>query len=236
MDEPASNPSAPVAVVTGAAGGIGGPMAQHFAAHGWRLALLERPHNQQRLAERFPNAVRVAADLTDGDATTLAMEQVIERHGRIDALLNVVGAFAMQSALSASDADLERQLALNLATAFHATRAVLTGMVERGSGFILGVAAAAAVRGGARTPAYGAAKSALSGYLRSVRAEVEPKGVGVALLVPMGAVDTPRNREAMPDADASGWIDPRELAAAALFLASRGARGRVRELRVYGSG
>jgi len=234
-ERPSIDPSR-VALITGAAGGIGSRMARRFAAGGWRLTLLERPHNLAKVRDAFPDALVLGVDLTSSEDAAAAVGTALERRGRIDALLNVVGGFSMQSAVDLDDAELERQLDLNLRSAVHATRAVLPAMLERGSGFVMGIAAAPVVRGSARMPAYGAAKSALAGYLRSVRAEVEPKGVGVALLVPMGTVDTPANRASMPTADRTGWIDPDELAAAAAFLAGRSARGRVRELQVYGPG
>ena len=236
MNERPSNDTSRVALITGAAGGIGSRMARRFDADGWQLALLERPHNLDAVREVFPDALVIGVDLTAADDTASAVGTVLESRGRIDALLNIVGAFGMQSALEADDGVLDRQLDLNLRTAVHATRAVLPAMLERGRGFVMGVGAATVVRGSARMPAYGAAKSALAGYLRSVRAEVEPQGIGVGLLVPMGTVDTPANRDAMPSADPASWIDPDELAAAAAFLVGRSARGRVRELRVYASG
>ncbi len=236
MNERPSNDTSRVALITGAAGGIGSRMARRFDADGWQLALLERPHNLDAVREAFPDALVIGVDLTAADDTASAVGTVLESRGRIDALLNIVGAFGMQSALEADDGVLDRQLDLNLRTAVHATRAVLPAMLERGRGFVMGVGAATVVRGSARMPAYGAAKSALAGYLRGVRAEVEPQGIGVGLLVPMGTVDTPANRDAMPSADPASWIDPDELAAAAAFLVGRSARGRVRELRVYASG
>jgi len=98
---------------------------------------------------------------------------------------------------------------------------------------VLGVASAQPIRGGARTVAYAAAKGAVLGYLQSLRSEVEPRGVGVSALVPMGTIDTPANRGAMPGSDPAQWIDAGELAEAIHFLAGRGARGRIAELRVH---
>ncbi|HET7359629.1 MAG TPA: SDR family NAD(P)-dependent oxidoreductase, partial [Rhodanobacteraceae bacterium] len=130
-------------------------------------------------------------------------------------------------------AQLEAQLDINLRTAFNATRAVLPHMLERGRGFVLGVGAAAALDGGASMGAYAAAKAALIAWLKSVDAELAPRGIDVSILYPMAAVDTPGNRRAMPKSDPALWIDPAELAATALHLATRGRRGRLREARVY---
>lgn len=222
-----------VVVITGAAGAIAGTVAERFAAAGWRLALLDLDKNLPRLAERFPEAVGRGVDLRHPEATRDAVVRIEEQLGRIDALLNIAGGFAMQSAAEATSDDLEGQLSLNVHTLFNATTAALPGMLRRGSGFVLGVAAAAAVAGAARMPAYGAAKSAVVGYLRAVRAEVEAKGVGISILYPMGAVDTPGNRHAMPGGDPTRWISRDALAEAVLFLANREAGGRVPELQIY---
>lgn len=224
---------AKLVIVTGAAGAIAGTVAERFAAAGWRLALLDLDKNLPKLAERFPEAACRGVDLSHPEATRDAVDGIEEQLGHIDALLNIAGGFSMQSAVAATADDLEGQLALNVHTLFNATTAVLPGMLERGSGFVLGVAAASAVAGGARMPTYGAAKSAVVGYLRAVRAEVEAQGVGISILYPMGTVDTPGNRHAMPDGDPTRWISRDALADAVLFLADRGAGGRVRELQIY---
>lgn len=221
-----------IVAITGAAGAIAGTVAEHFAAAGWRLALLDRPGHPDRLAERFPEALRLQADLGDPDAVAAAIERIERELGSLDALLNIAGGFSSQSAVDLTPAALTAQLDLNLRTLVHTTSAALPGMLARGRGFVLGVGSAAAVRAAARQPAYAAAKSALVGYLRSLGAEVETRGVGVAILYPMGTVDTPANRRAMPDADPGRWIRREALAEAALFLADRPAGGRVRELQV----
>lgn len=232
MNQRTIRPSQRVALITGAAGGLGHTVATRFSEAGWRLALLARPRQLPQLADTFPEAVTVAAELLDAEATQRAVRSAFERTARIDALVHLVGGFAMQAALDLTPAELDDQLDINLRTAVHASQAVLPIMLAQGGGFIAAVSARAAVYGGARMPAYAAAKAALAGYLASLRAELSQRGIGVSVLVPMGAVDTPDNRAAMPDADPDRWIDPGELADALLFLADRGPRGRVAELRV----
>ena len=207
-------------------------MARRLAGAGARLVLPTRSA-PDALADRFPDATIVPADLLDPTDARRVAEVALERHGAIDALLNVAGGFAMGSALSLAREDLERQLDVNLRTAVTLTGACLGAMVERGDGTVIAVSAGAAARGGRNMGAYAASKAALEGYLRSVRAEVEPRGVGVSILIPEGTIDTPANREAMPDADRSGWIDPAALAEAAAFLMARAPGGRVAELRVH---
>jgi len=226
-----------VAVVTGAAGAISREVSRVFKGANWRLALFERsPEKVEALQETHPKALVVRVDLTDGTATERAVGMVVEHFGQLDTVLNIAGGFAMQSAGEASLEDLEGQLSINLKTLFNTTRAALPHMLERGEGFLLGVSAGAALTGGARMPAYAASKGAVASFLKAVRAEVEPQGVGVSVLYPMGTVDTPANREAMPQADPQGWISAGEVAESILFLATRSKRGRVRELQVFPPG
>jgi NAD(P)-dependent dehydrogenase (short-subunit alcohol dehydrogenase family) len=218
--------------ITGAAGSLAGSTAEVFARAGWNLGLIARERHLHELYERHPSAEVVGSDLADPADAGRALARIEARFGSVDALLNLTGGFAVQSATDVEPADLQAMLDANLSTVVFATRAALRGMLARGQGFVLGVAAAQPLRGGARVPAYAAAKGAVLGYLRSLRSEVEPKGIGVSVLVPMGAIDTPENRAAMPNSDPSRWIDGGELAEAIHFLATRGPRARVNELRV----
>ncbi|GAP67215.1 short-chain dehydrogenase [Mizugakiibacter sediminis] len=222
------------AIVTGAGGAIAASVIDAFEAAGWRLALIAyNDAERQRLERDRPRHLVVQADLADDAAAHAALAHVIGHFGAVDALLNIAGGFAMAAAAETAPSALEAQLDINLRTAFNATRAVLPHMLQRKRGFVLGVGAVAAIRGGAQVGAYAASKAALVAWLRSVRAEVSPQGVEVAIVYPMASVDTPANRAAMPDSDPSRWIGPDELAATILHLATRSGRGRIHEVEVY---
>ena len=83
---------------------------------------------------------------------------------------------------------------------------------------------------------YAAAKAAVAAYVHAVQDELGGRGIRTAIVYPLGVVETPANREAMPDADRSGWIDPAEIGHALLFAATRGSRGAVTELPVSAGG
>ncbi len=222
------------AIITGAGGAIAGHVIDAFAEAGWTLGLIAYNDAEARRAqEACPAATVAVANLVDEDAARKAVAELTGALGHVDALLNIAGGFDMSGAADTSMKQLEAQMDINFRTAFNATRAVLPGMLEAGKGFVLGVGADAALDGGASKGPYAASKAALIAWLKSVNAETAPKGVRTAIMYPMGAVDTAGNRHAMPDADPQTWIDPRELAATALHLATRGARGRISEARVY---
>ncbi|HET6633265.1 MAG TPA: SDR family oxidoreductase [Rhodanobacteraceae bacterium] len=221
-------------IITGAGGGIARHVARCFEDAGWRLGLVALDEaERQRVAEAHPGAAVAVGDLADPLAAHATLDALAGDLGPPRALLNIAGGFGMADATTTTPADLEAQLSINLRTAFNASRAVLPVMLERGSGFILGVGAAAAIDGGASVGAYAASKAALVAWLKSLRAEVAPRGIDVSIIYPMAAVDTPGNRAAMPDADPGAWIDPQELAATMLHLATRSRRGRIDEVRVY---
>jgi NADP-dependent 3-hydroxy acid dehydrogenase YdfG len=125
-------------------------------------------------------------------------------------------------------------LDLNLRTLFTASRAVLPHFVNRGAGFLAGFSASPAWMrsGGGGMSLYAAAKGAVTAYLHAVDDEFGARGIRTAIVYPLGVVDTPANRRAMPDADPSAWIDPAEIAAALLFAATRGPHGKLTELPI----
>lgn len=222
------------AVITGAAGAVGSVAADHFAEAGWQLALLDYgASNLDRLNERHPEALAFDVDLTNGAATRDAIESVHAQHGAVDALLNIAGGFAMQPAAEATSDDLAKMHRINFVTLFNTTRAVLPSMQEAGAGFILGVSAAAGLEGAPKAALYAASKGAVAAYLKSLQGELRDDGIRVSILYPMGVVDTPANRDAMPDADPATWIDRNEIADSLLHAATRGPRGHLRELKVF---
>ena len=222
------------AIVTGAGGAIAGHVIDAFARAGWKLALVAYDDAERgRLQRDRGQHVIVQANLAHDAEARRATAEILAQCGSVDALLNIAGGFDTGDAVKTTPQQLEAQLDINLRTAFNATRALLPHLLERSSGFVLGVGAAAALDGGAAVGAYAASKAALVAWLKSLRAEVAPHGVAVSIVYPMGAVDTPGNRHAMPKSDPQRWIDPDELAATILHLATRGARGRVHEARVY---
>ncbi len=150
--------------------------------------------------------------------------------GEVDAVFDLAGAFYLGPVRETPPEVFARLLEANLLGLMHLARAFVPQLAERRGAF-LGVAAAPAWRGQAKNmAAYAAAKSGVLAFLRSLAGE-EPS-LNVLALVPMGVIDTPKNRAAMPDADFSRWIKPGALFEAVAFaLGQRG--GRMLELPVY---
>lgn len=222
------------AIITGAGGALASHLIRACQGAAWNLALAAYDDSEaQRLRHEHADCVIVQGDLADPERAAAALGQAVSELGTVDCLFNIAGGFDMADALDTRPEDLEAQLSINFRSAFNASRAVLPAMLDRGRGFILGVGAAAAIEGGAGMGAYASSKAALVAWLKSLRQEVAPKGVDVAIVYPMSAINTPGNRKAMPDADPADWIDADELATTMLHLATRSRSGRIDEVRVY---
>ena len=218
-----------VVIVTGASGNLGSAVAQAFAEAGARLALIDR--QPERLAELFPELMtqpdRILAedaDLTKQDAVTAVVEKIVGKFGQVDVLVHTVGGFFSGPPLHETPLDkLDFMLLLNAKTTFITNQAVLQKMVPQGSGKIINIAARPALQGNKNMSAYSAAKAAVLRLTESAAAEVKTHGVNVNAILP-GTIDTPQNRDAMPNADTNNWVKPASLADVILFLASDAAR------------
>ncbi|MGF6351956.1 SDR family NAD(P)-dependent oxidoreductase [Variovorax sp. W2I14] len=214
----------PHVVITGAAGALGRAVAQHFLEQGARLALVD--HHAGRLTEVFPGLdnsqhLLLAGDVTSApDMAELLTGQVLKAFGRVDALVHIAGGFEMGEATHAlSRASWDRMMNLNAWSFVAVTQAVLPSMIERKSGRIVAVTAKVAARGVPAMAAYIASKSALQRLVEAMAAEAAPHGVSVNSVAP-SVLDTPANRQAMPDANPAEWVSTSVAAQTIGFLAS----------------
>jgi NAD(P)-dependent dehydrogenase (short-subunit alcohol dehydrogenase family) len=210
-----------VAIVTGAADGIGAATAAMFAEHGAEVVRVDR-----RAEPGF-----VVADVTDEESVAQLVAEAVARHGRIDALVNVVGGSRPgKTAIDLTLAEWNELLALNLTSTFLMSRAVLPHMEAAGGGTIVNVSSGAGLRGMKANPGYIAAKAGVSALTRALAIDHGPKGVRVNAVAP-GPIRTPlmdRNRSpeeiaAMGGLAIMGRIgNPDEIASAILWLSSDG--------------
>ncbi len=205
------------AVLTGVTGGWGRAVLDRFAARGWDVAVTHRGDAPSDLPA---GALAVEADLTDPESAEAVVAAAIERFGSVDALANVAGGFAAGGTLDEAPVDVWRsQLAVNLDTAYHMTRAVLGPMRAAGRGAIVYIGSSATDRPFPGAAGYIVSKTALTGLMRAVDAEVRTMGIRANTVV-VKIVDTPRNRADNPDADFSRWTTGAELATVIEWLCS----------------
>ena len=207
-----------VTLITGAKGGLGSFVTEAFLGAGARVVGVSRSIQPSDFSH--PQFIAVAAELSSGEAARKLAEDLVARFGRIDALVHVMGGFAGgKSVAETDDATFEKMLDLNYRSAFFASRAVLPYMRQQGGGRILAVASRQAVEPVAMAGAYSASKAALVSLVCTIALENKDRGISANTVLP-GTMDTPGNRAADPSADASQWIQPSQVAALLVHLAS----------------
>ncbi|MBB5363248.1 SDR family oxidoreductase [Deinococcus humi] len=221
-----ANLSSSTVMLTGAGGALATAIAQELDDAGAQMVLVGRGETLARAADRFPATEVIDTDLSD-PASVAQLKKV-----KVDILVHTAGAYAMQAVQKATTDDLRAMLDANFLTLFHAVQGVLPNMLKNKDGIILGVSAAQAARGsGPGAALYTASKAALGAYLNSLNDELKARGVRGCVLYPMGAIDTPANRDA-----GLKWetmIDPRGLAKSVAHLLTRPDRAHITELKVY---
>lgn len=237
-----SDLSGKVIVVTGAVGNLGAAASARFRDLGAGTVLVD--HSTGRLRVAFPEIADSAQhllleglDASDAKAMSSMTEAAVERFGRIDGLFATVGAFAGGKAVHEEDpATWERMFAANVRTALITTRAVIPVMRRASSGSMVLTAGRPALAAPAGLAAYASAKAGVLRLAESLSAELKDGGVRVNAVVP-GIIDTPQNREAMPEADHDTWVAPEAVADVAAFLLSDAARAVTgAAIPVYGRG
>lgn len=220
-----------ITLITGGTGQLGRHVVRRFLAEGARIHVpVFDPAERRDLEEHLGDAAaRVVfhpdGNLTDPERVRGIFQAVEEAEGRgVEVLLNLAGGFSMAPAEETDPDTWERLWGINATTVFLCSREALPGMKERGWGRIVNVSAFPALEGGqAGLTAYGAAKAAVLNLTRTLCREVVEHGITVNAVLP-SIIDTPENREAMPDADTSTWLPPEEIARVMAFLASEEAR------------
>jgi NAD(P)-dependent dehydrogenase (short-subunit alcohol dehydrogenase family) len=178
-----------VALVTGASKGIGLAVAQAFAAEGAHVFGAARDPSP---LEGLDGVTPVAADLTDAAAAADLVAAALEAHGRVDVLVNNVGAVRLRldGFLALTDEDFAWAMELNFFTTLRMSRAALAPMIGQGHGAIVNVASVNAFfQPDGATVDYGAAKAAVANLTKSLAQEFGPSGIRVNAISP-GPVET----------------------------------------------
>jgi NAD(P)-dependent dehydrogenase (short-subunit alcohol dehydrogenase family) len=202
-----------VVLITGGNGALGHTVVQAFVQTGARVVSADRRPFQDE------GKGHVEVDVTDEQDVRRLVEEVIQKEGRIDVLVNLVGGYSSGRVIETDFAMWQRMLMLNLTSAFLLSKALLPSMLERRAGRILHVAARAAVEPFPGAAAYVVSKSGLAALIRALALELKESGVTVNGILPR-TIDTPENRRNMPEFDPTEWARPESIAQVLMFLAS----------------
>ncbi|WP_254763922.1 SDR family oxidoreductase [Natrinema marinum] len=216
-----------VAVITGASGALGSAAVDRFREAGATVCAVDviAPDDGDSQLERDPADDAAfafyEADLTDEDDVADLMDAIVDDHGRIDHLLNIAGTW--RGGDHVEDTALEEfdlLLNINLKTAFLASKHALPHLQES-EGAIVSISARSSLEGGEGDGPYRITKAGIRLLTETLAAE--NRGTVRANCVMPSVIDTPMNREMMPDADHDAWVDPPEIADVMAFLCSDGA-------------
>jgi NAD(P)-dependent dehydrogenase (short-subunit alcohol dehydrogenase family) len=217
------------ALIAGGTGGLGRAVSQAFLAEGAKVIVTYRKKQEFEDLKKIAgadasNLLGSDVDVTDQTALQKFISTITTENGRMDFMVNTVGAYAGGVNLWDTGPDvLDQQLRLNLISGYALCRAVVPIMLKQRSGAIVSVASKAAVDHSAGAAAYAASKAAAVAMMDSLAADLKESGVRVNSVLP-SIIDTPANRKAIPGADFKKWPKPEEIARVILFLCSEDAR------------
>lgn len=213
-----------VAIITGAARGIGRAVAHRYAAEGAIVygvdVIADELHDVcQDLRERSHDVTPITANVADADAVNALVKQVLAEQQHIDVLANVAGVIIQKTTTETTPEDFDRIIAINLRGPFLLAKAVAPSMIEAGRGSIINVSSRAGVHGGAREIAYCASKFGIEGLSRALAQDLGRYGIAVNSITPGIPTHTSMSETTYDAETRKIWRDPAEIAPAFVHLA-----------------
>jgi len=222
-----------IAVVTGAARGLGQAMALALAEAGAHVALVDLlsvTETRQAIESLGRKSLELQVDLSEKTSYDRIVNAVIQQFGKIDILVNNAGIIRRAPLIEFSEKDWDEVIVLNQKALFFLSQAVAREMLKQGQGGkIINIASLLSFQGGIRVPSYTASKSAVMGLTRLMANELAPHGINVNAIAPgyMATdntaplrADAERNRAILERIPAGRWGVPDDLKGVVVFLAS----------------
>jgi NAD(P)-dependent dehydrogenase (short-subunit alcohol dehydrogenase family) len=216
--------NAKIALISGGTGGLGRAVSLSFLHEGATVIatyiIQEEADALRALVGPNQRLELLPLDATDESACQNLVSGIAARHGRLDFLINTIGAYAGGKPLWETDSRTwQLMFKLNVNAGYALLRAAVPVMLEQKSGAIVNIAARAAFDHAAGASAYAASKSASVAMIDCLAQDLKGTNVRANSVLP-SIIDTDANRRAMPDADFSKWPKPEEIARVVLFLCS----------------
>jgi NAD(P)-dependent dehydrogenase (short-subunit alcohol dehydrogenase family) len=202
-------------LVAGGTGYLGNAVVRELIGSGYDVAATWVVERERERLESEPVEL-IEADLFDADQVAAAISRVED----LEAVVNLVGGFSDGPRVHETEPeDFERMLRLNVMPGFQLARAAMPRLIDRGGGAFVGVSARPALRPYAGAAGYISSKAAVLAFVQALDAEYKGDGIRCNAILP-SVIDTPANREAMPNADHSKWVPPEQIAKVVRFLVS----------------
>ena len=212
-----------VVIITGASGALGQATASVFAQADASLVLTGRDLNKLAALSNHltgTNSTIKDCDLCDQSQARQLAQFALDQFGRIDALLNIAGGFAMGPPVhELGDEDFRLMFDINFVSTLNTCKAVIPAMITQGEGRIINVSARAASQGKSKMAPYCIAKRAVITLTESLAAEHRHDNININCILP-GTIDTAANRASMANADFNTWVPCEDLANTMLYLSS----------------
>ncbi len=223
-------------IITGASGNLGKACVEKFVREGYKVITTVTPGKSLGF-EVSPDVEIFEADLTVEKSVDAVFAQIIEKHVSIDAALLLVGGYAPGGIKETDGNVIRKMFSLNFETAYFVTRPLFQQMLQQETGGkIIMVGARPGLEPGEahKSLGYALSKSLIFNLAAALNASAKSSNVTVSVVVP-STIDTPVNRQFMPKADFSAWVQPEEIANAMAYLCSeetKSWRGTV--LKIFG--
>lgn len=217
-----------VAIITGAAKGIGFATAKRFAQEGAKVMIADvNPEAVKAAVDLIPGSEAYVMNVTDRASIEAVVDQIMQRHGRIDILINNAGITQDARLVKMTEAQFDAVIDVNLKGVFNCTQLVVPHMLEAGKGAVVNASSVVGIYGNFGQTNYSATKFGVIGFTKTWARELGPKGIRVNAVCP-GFIATEMVK-AMPenilkDIERRSWLGrlgtPEEMANVYLFLAS----------------
>ena len=211
-----------VVFITGANGGLGSSVTRAFLKQGARVIGASLRIKAADFPQ--PNFEAMTIDFNKLDEIKRGVAKIVERYGRLDVLVHLLGGFAGGPSIAeTTDAMWEQMQNINLTSAFHIFRESIPHLRKSASGRLIAIGSLTAAQPHVNLGAYVTFKAALAMLVETVALENAGAGLTANVILP-GTMDTPANRKAMPDADFSKWAKTENVAKLVLALAGEQAQ------------
>jgi NAD(P)-dependent dehydrogenase (short-subunit alcohol dehydrogenase family) len=225
------------AIVTGASGNMGRAIVRKFLDKNYRVIGTIAVNEHCPIDIQHANFEKKEVDLLSEKGAAAFVSEVIEKYSCIDTVVLTVGGFAMGTIANTDTAAILKQVDLNFSTTYNIARPVFLHMLQQGHGRIFMTGSRPGLHSfhGSGMIAYSLGKSLLFRLADLMNDEAKGKDVVTSIIVP-STIDTPQNRQAMPDVDPVNWVKPEEIASIIHYHSSDDARPlRETVIKVYGN-